>query len=96
MSVGFMRKQAHVLMKGRVQGIFFRAFVRQQAEALGLSGWVRNTPDGRVEAVFSGEKDKIKEMIEKCRHGPPLAKVTEVEVSWQKPKEFFSGFEIRR
>lgn len=91
-----MIAQAHVFVKGRVQGIFFRAFVRQQAQALGLSGWVRNLPDGRVEAVLVGEKEKIKRVIKKCRQGPPLARVSEVEVAWSEPKEFFSGFEIRR
>jgi len=91
-----MATQAHILIKGRVQGIFFRVFVKEQAQALGLTGWVRNAPDGRVEAIFSGEKEKIEEMIEKCRQGPPLARVEEIEVSWSKPKEFFPSFEIRR
>lgn len=91
-----MATQAHLFIKGRVQGIFFRAFVKEQARALGLSGWVRNLPDGRLEVVFVGEKEKIEKLIEKCHQGPPLAKVSEVEVAWSEPKEFFSSFEIRR
>ena len=65
----------HVIVAGRVQGVFFRAWTREQAEALGVSGWVRNRPDGSVEALVAGEKAAVEAMIERMRCGPPGAKV---------------------
>lgn len=87
--------RAHVFISGRVQGVFFRAYTQKEAEALGLSGWVRNLPDGRVEAVFEGEKTAVNEMIAWCWEGSPSASVTKVDVSWEK-SEGLGGFEIRR
>ncbi len=68
-------KALRVIITGRVQGVFFRVWTRQQAEALGLSGWVRNRFDGSVEAVFSGPAEIVDRMVEKCRQGPPHATV---------------------
>ncbi len=62
--------RAHVYVSGRVQGVFFRAFVSEKAMELGLTGWVKNIPDGRVEAVFEGEKEKVEQVIVTCREGP--------------------------
>jgi acylphosphatase len=87
--------RAHVFVSGRVQGVFYRAYTRQEAEALGLSGWVKNLPDGRVEAVFEGDKEKVNEMIAWCWDGNPSASVSDVEVKWEKTADL-SGFEIRR
>jgi acylphosphatase len=68
-----------VVVHGRVQGVWFRAWTREQATSLGLDGWVRNRRDGSVEALFAGEDARIEEMIALCGEGPPHAKVTEVE-----------------
>lgn len=95
--------RAHVFISGRVQGVSFRYYIRQEAQALSLSGWVRNLPDERVEAVFEGEKEAVNEMIAWCWSGSPSAKVTDVKVSWEpfgeaqgKEPEGLQGFEIRR
>ena len=88
--------RAHVFISGWVQGVAFRYWTRGEAEKLGLTGWVRNLEDGQVEAVFEGEKEKVKEMIEKCKEGPYLSKVEEVKAEWGEAKGVLSGFEIRK
>jgi acylphosphatase len=75
--------RARVLISGRVQGVFYRAFTRDQARARGLTGWVRNLPDGRVAALFEGDRAVIEDMIHWCHEGPPYAAVDEVLVDWQ-------------
>lgn len=65
---------------GRVQGVWYRAWTREEARDLGLDGWVRNRRDGSVEAVFAGDADDVRAMLELCRSGPPLARVSEVAV----------------
>jgi acylphosphatase len=87
-------ERAHVLVSGRVQGVFFRDSARGQAEELGLSGWVRNTEDGRVEAVFEGESGAVRQMIDWCESGPSSADVDDVSVEQETP-EGLSGFEVR-
>jgi acylphosphatase len=72
-------RRVHVSIVGRVQGVFFRATCVERARALDLGGWVRNTPDGRVEAEFEGEAEAVEQMIAWCRVGPPLADVEWVE-----------------
>jgi len=74
-------KQVHVRVSGRVQGVFFRAEARSRAESLGLSGWIRNEPDGSVAAVFAGEPERVDSMVEWCRRGPAGARVDEVEAT---------------
>ena len=69
----------HVIVSGRVQGVWFRAWTCEQAEALGLRGWVRNRNDGRVEAVIAGSEEALETMLARFGDGPPLAKVAEVE-----------------
>lgn len=64
-----MKKRAHVYVSGRVQGVFFRATTRDEARSRGITGWVKNLPDGRVEAVFEGEEKKVQEMIDFCHEG---------------------------
>lgn len=71
-------KVVHVLIEGRVQGVWYRGWTVEQAQARRLDGWVRNLSDGRVEAVFSGPAAAIDAMIEDCRQGPPSARVTAV------------------
>lgn len=88
-----MRARAHVFVTGDVQGVFFRSSARTQASLLGVSGWAKNTMDGRLEAVFEGEKDLVERMVEFCRQGPAGAVVVDVDVKWEKPMGE-SGFEI--
>ena len=83
-----------VVISGRVQGVFFRDSVRRRAESASVSGWVRNTPEGTVEAVFEGDPSSVDEMIELCRRGPSRADVAAVEVVDEEP-EGLSGFEVR-
>lgn len=85
----------HVFISGRVQGVFFRAHTAEKARQLGLVGWVRNTDDGRVEAVFEGPKEKVEEMIKWCWQGPPSSKVEKVSEVPEVSKEELEGFEIR-
>jgi acylphosphatase len=77
------KARLHVLIEGRVQGVFFRASTRDEARAWGLTGWARNLPDGRVEALFEGDKRLVENMLAWCRKGPPYACVDRVEVEWQ-------------
>lgn len=87
--------RAHVFISGRVQGVFFRAYTRDKALELGLRGWVRNIPDGRVEAVFEGDRGRIGEMLKWCNEGSPYARVEDVEVHWEEPRLDMRSFEIR-
>ncbi|MGD8538869.1 MAG: acylphosphatase [Candidatus Aminicenantes bacterium] len=89
-----MEKRAHIFVSGRVQGVFFRDHTQRWASTLGLSGWVRNLYDGRVEAVVEGEGENIEELIAKLRQGPPMADVTKVETNWENFKGEFEGFRI--
>ena len=90
-----MKTNVHVLISGRVQGVWYRASTKQKAEQLDIKGWVRNTEDGKVEAVFEGEEKVVQEMINWCHKGPPLARVDNVEVKKQKSINGFNGFSIR-
>jgi acylphosphatase len=85
--------RAHVVVSGYVQGVFFRATTRETARSLGLGGWVRNLPDGRVEAVFEGPRSAVLRAVSWCRTGPPSARVLDVEVTWQEPQGE-SGFRV--
>jgi len=91
-----MNTRAHVLVSGKVQGVFFRSSTKDKAEELGLSGWVRNLADGRVEAVFEGDKEDIDKMAEWCKKGPEYAIVIGVEVFLEEYKGEFTGFLLRR
>ena len=86
---------AHLLITGFVQGVGYRQFVKRQARRLDLTGWVRNLPDGSVEAIVSGPKEKIEELIKHCRKGPFLSEVHNVTISWDETGEEFEGFTIR-
>ncbi len=78
--------RARVVIRGRVQGVFFRVETRERARSLGLAGWVRNNPDGTVEAVFEGDRDRVDSMLLWCRRGPAAADVEDVEVEWTEPR----------
>jgi acylphosphatase len=83
-----------VLISGRVQGVFFRDTCRRMAERHGVSGWVRNLPDGSVEAVFEGSAEEVCRLVEWSHHGPRSAVVEDVHVRAE-PPEGISGFQIR-
>jgi acylphosphatase len=87
-------KRAEVLVRGAVQGVFFRAEARQRARSLGLAGWVRNAPDGTVQAVFEGDDERVESMVEWCRRGPGGARVDGIDVAWVEPVDE-DGFAIR-
>ena len=87
-------ERAHVYVSGQVQGVNFRGATQEEAERLGLNGWVRNLQDGRVEAVFEGDSDTVRQMIEWCKSGPSSADVEDVSVEQETP-EGLSGFEVR-
>lgn len=89
------RTRAHVFVSGRVQGVYYRASTREKAHEMGVGGWVKNLPDGRVEAVFEGERDSVEAMVEWCRTGSPKARVDNVDVEYGDPTDLES-FEIRR
>ena len=86
--------RVHVFVSGSVQGVFFRYEARERARSRGLSGWVRNLPDGRVEAMFEGPEDAVQAMVEWCRHGPPGAEVTDIEAIAEDPEDL-EGFDVR-
>jgi len=90
-----MKVRAHVFITGGVQGVFFRSETRNEAKKCGVKGWVRNLPDGRVEAIFEGEEENVKELIEFCKRGPQGARVTGVDVIWENYTGEFRDFEIR-
>jgi acylphosphatase len=84
----------HVRVTGLVQGVFFRAWARDEAQALGVSGWIRNCSDGSVEALLEGEAEAIEELIDLLREGPPGAQVEDVEIE-EADREGLSSFEVR-
>ena len=86
--------RARVIIEGRVQGVFFRYHTQEMAFKWGVKGWVRNRRDGRLEAVFEGEKEKVDRIVQWCHRGPSEAKVTEVHLTWEDYKEEFSDFSI--
>ncbi len=87
--------RARVVISGRVQGVWFRGTTREKARERGLRGWVRNRPDGKVEAVFEGPRDQVRQMVSWCHRGPRMALVDSVEVDWGEATGGFSGFSVR-
>ena len=85
--------RARVRVTGLVQGVCFRAETAERATALGLGGWVRNTPDGAVEAVFEGDSERVASLVDWCRRGPAGARVDDVSVAWAEPRNE-RGFRI--
>jgi len=90
-----MRRRVHLIISGRVQGVFFRAETYHKALQLGIAGWVRNTPKGHVEAVFEGDEERLRNILSWCRLGPPSAAVSEVVDEWSDFKGEFNTFSIR-
>jgi acylphosphatase len=89
------RVRRRVLVRGDVQGVFFRDSTRKEAESRGVSGWVRNRDDGSVEAVFEGSADAVEAMIEWARSGPSRAQVEDMDVSLEGDPDGLEGFEVR-
>lgn len=89
-----MKERARIFVSGRVQGVFYRDNTRRWASSMGLTGWVRNLPDGRVEALAEGNRENILELIERMREGPPMAWVESAEVDWEDYKGEFYDFRI--
>ena len=90
-----VKARAHVFVNGSVQGVFFRSQTKRKAESLDVNGWVRNLPDGRVEAVFEGDEEAVNTMIKFCEHGPRGAYVTKVDVEREEFAGEFRDFKIR-
>lgn len=99
-----MLKQVHLYVKGDVIGVGFRAWTKIQAKIIGVTGWVRNAnnhPDifgagGGVEVQIQGEEEKVKQIVETIKTGPPVSHVSDVKIFWQEPKEVFDLFEIKK
>jgi len=88
-------RRAHAYISGSVQGVSFRYYTYHEALKHGLRGWVRNLRDGRVEAVFEGEKAGIEKVLKWSENGPPAARVDRVEVEWEETTEPLTNFEVR-
>jgi acylphosphatase len=87
-------KRAHVVVRGRVQGVYFRASTDERARSLAVAGWVRNLPDGAVEAVFEGEDERVESLVAWCGRGPSGSRVDDVAVKWEAPRGE-QGFLVR-
>lgn len=87
-------KALHAIIHGRVQGVWFRASTREQAQMLGIAGWARNTPDGAVEVYMQGDSQAVERLLDWCRQGPPGARVDRVEPEEVEPDEEIQGFRI--
>ena len=88
------RVRARVIVGGRVQGVFFRHHTQETAFRFGVNGWVKNRRDGRVEAVFEGDKDRVDQIIQWCRRGPSGAGVTEIHINWEIYTGEFEDFSV--
>jgi acylphosphatase len=88
--------RVRAVISGRVQGVAFRFETQYAAERIGVRGWVRNRPDGTVQALFEGERERVEEMLAWCRRGPALARVTAVDVTWEDYRGDLAEFRILR
>lgn len=89
------RLRAHLLISGRVQGVWYRGSTQETAISLGLTGWVRNLASGQVEALIEGERSRIEQMINWCQQGPPAARVSSVETEWLDATGEFDSFRVK-
>lgn len=88
------QKQIHLVVRGRVQGVFYRASAQREAKRLGVTGWVKNRADGGVEVVAEGEEDQVKDFLSWAQHGPATARVDKVETRWRSYTGEFADFRI--
>ncbi len=93
-NVDMEKVRVRVIIEGRVQGVFFRHHTQETAFRFGVKGWVKNRRDGRVEAIFEGDKDRVDQIIQWCRRGPSEARVTEVHVNWEVYTGEFEDFSV--
>ena len=89
-----MKARAHIYVSGRVQGVFYRLTSKSEAEKRNVTGWIRNLPDGRVEAIIEGEKVSVSSLIDFCWKGSSGTKVEEIELSWEPYTGEYKGFRI--
>ncbi len=89
-----MEVRVHVFISGRVQGVFFRSETEREARTHGVKGWIRNLPDGRVEAIFEGNTGNVNKLVEFCRRGPPAARVTKIVVVQEQYEGRFTDFRV--
>ena len=87
--------RAHIVVEGKVQGVYFRSYVSEEAKKLNLTGWVRNLEDGRVEIVVEGTRDDVRTIVAWCHKGPTPARVSEVKVDWQEYSGKYRAFSVR-
>lgn len=96
MAIVFLNRRTHLIVSGRVQGVWFRGASKKQADKLGLTGWVRNLVSGDVELIAEGPEDAVQQLVSWCRKGPPLARVTSVESTLSNYGGEFNSFDIMR
>lgn len=89
-----VKKRAHAIISGKVQGVFFRVETQKAAQEIGVTGWVRNKADGTVEAVFEGDESSVASALEWCRKGSPRSEVSHIDVTWEEAGGEFTDFEI--
>ncbi|MDZ7832895.1 MAG: acylphosphatase [Desulfobacterales bacterium] len=89
------KKRVRAIIEGRVQGVNFRMETMRAAEQIGVNGWVRNKSDGNVEALIEGDAEKVDQMLEWCRKGPPVANVTDIDITEETYKGDMQGFDVR-
>lgn len=88
-------KRAHLIINGRVQGVFYRQGMKEMANIFGVKGWVRNLPSGEVEAEIEGDNSAVDNLLEWCRQGPPAAAVDYIKIDWEEPKGNLKDFIIK-
>lgn len=89
------KTRVHLVISGRVQGVYFRVETQRAAELYGVTGWVRNKPDGTVEAVAEGDRPDVVSLVNWCKNGPPISRVDRVDVNWRDFEGVFSAFTVR-
>ena len=89
-----MKVRAHVRVSGRVQGVYYRSYATDEARMLEITGWIRNTMQGKVEAVFEGSQEAVEQMLEWCWQGSPSSRVSDVEVEWEEATGEFPDFSV--
>ena len=87
--------QCTIVAQGKVQGVFYRSETVKAAQTLGLTGWVKNKPDGSVRIIAQGSAEELEKLVQWCRSGPPLAKVVKVEVEWEKANKNYKRFVVK-
>ncbi len=87
--------QCIIIARGKVQGVFYRSETAKAAKALGLTGWIKNEPDGSVKITAQGSSEDLEKLVKWCHSGPPLAKVVKVEVEWEKENKNYKRFVVK-